>query len=265
VTTDLTEHLPAELAALVADLRSPDPEVRDTGAFTALATRIGPGFEDEHLPALGDAAVALLRDEQVQARSFGALLLAVVVDRDEVDAGTLRRWLGDFTRWYAGEADLRGYDDTVGWLHAVAHGADALGTFGGSPRLGPDDLGPLLQLAADRLLALTTYHLVHGEDDRLAIAVMTILVRGEVPTADVLAWLDRLATAWLEPGPAPAPAQVDNTVRFARTLHLQLTLGVHTGPDGPDEPLRHPVDRDELLHRLGSLLADGNPLYGSPA
>jgi hypothetical protein len=261
----VTEALPADLADLVAGLRSPDPAVRDTGAFTSLAMRIGPGAEDSHLVELGDAAIGLLGDGQVQARSFGALLLAAVVDRDEVDAATLRRWLGPFSDWYRGETDLRGHDEQLGWLHAVAHGADALGTFAGSPRLGPHELAPLLDLAADRLLAPTTYHLVDGEDDRLAIAVMTILVRDELPVQDVVVWLERLATSWLEPGPGPAPAQLDNTLRFARTLHLQLTLGVHTGPDGPDEPLRHPAARDELLRTLGGLLADGNPLYGTPA
>jgi hypothetical protein len=269
--------LPNDLAALVNDLRSPDPRVRDDGAYRSLATHISQGRADEHLVALGDACAALLADPAIQARSFGALLLALVVDRvntlssgiPEVGSAVqvvqpidVVRWLAVFLSWYSGEQDLRGHDQQLGWLHAVAHGADALAAFGGSRLLNSSELVMLLDVAAQRLHTPTAHHLTQREDDRLGVAAMTILSRGAVPASDACAWIDRLAEPWRDPAAGETSAQLDNTIRFARTLHLQLTLGVRLEPDGPALPM---PDRDELLHHLGTALADVGWLYGRPS
>jgi Protein of unknown function (DUF2785) len=269
--------LPDDLSALVDDLRSPDPRVRDEGAYSTLADRITKGKADGHLAALGDAGAALLADPAIQARSFGALLLALVVDRvntlsssipDHERAAVDVRpidivgWLAVFLTWYSGERDLRGHDETLGWLHAVAHGADTLEAFAGSPLLNPSDQLMLLHLAADRVHAPTPAHLTQQEDDRLGHAVMTILLRGAVPTDDACAWIDRLAAPWRDRTPGPTPAQVDNTIRLARALHLQLTLGIRLEPTGSVVLM---PDRDELLRHLGAALADVGWFYGHPA
>ena len=151
--------------------------------------------------ALGDAGAALLADPAIQARSFGALLLALVVDRvntlssgipevggavEVVQPIDVVRWLAVFLTWYSGEQDLRGHDQTLGWLHAVAHGADTLAAFGGSPLLNTAELVMLLDVAAERVHAPTAHHLTQQEDDRLGLAVMTILARGAVPAADAV-------------------------------------------------------------------------------
>ena len=94
------------------------------------------------------------------------------------------------------EPDLRGHDQTLGWLHAVAHGADTLAAFAGSPLLTASELLMLLDVAAERVHAPTAYHLTQQEDDRLGVAAMTVLLRGAVPTDDACAWIDRLAAPW---------------------------------------------------------------------
>jgi hypothetical protein len=268
--------LPDDLAALVDDLRSPDPRVRDEGAYRTLANLVSEGRADEHLGALGDAAAALFADPAIQARSFGALLLALVVDRVNTlssgipEVGSVRadvqpidivRWLAAFLTWYAGEQDLRGHDQTLGWLHAVAHGADTLAAFGGSRLLNTSELVMLLDVAAQRVHAPTAHHLTQQEDDRLGLAAMTILARGAVPADDTCAWIDRLAAPWRDRAGGETSAELDNTIRFARTLHLQLTLGIRLEPNGPVAPL---PDRDELLHHLGTALSDVGWLYGRP-
>ena len=268
--------LPDDLAALVDDLRSPDPRVRDEGAYSTLATRISQGRADEHLVALGDAGAALLVDPAIQSRSFGALLLALVVDRinslssgiPEVGSATevvrpidFVRWLALFLSWYSGEQDLRGHDQTLGWLHAVAHGADTLAAFGGSRLLNTSEQVMLLDVTAQRLHTPTAHHLTQQEDDRLGLAVLTILARGSVPADDMCAWIDRLAAPWRDRAGGETSAQLDNTIRFARTLHLQLTLGIRLEPEGPVLPI---PEKDELLHHLGAALSDVGWLYGSP-
>jgi hypothetical protein len=269
--------LPDGLAALVNDLRSPDPHVRDDGAYSTLATRITQGRADEHLVALGDAGAALLVDPAIQARSFGALLLALVVDRvnsrswgipevggavEVVQPIDFVRWLAVFLSWYSGEQDLRGHDQTLGWLHAVAHGADTLAAFGGSRLLNTSEQVMLLDVTAQRLHTPTAHHLTQQEDDRLGLAAMTILARGSVPADDICAWIDRLAEPWRDRPGGETSAQLDNTIRFARTLHLQLTLGIRLEPNGPVLPI---PQKDELLHHLGAALSDVGWLYGSPS
>jgi hypothetical protein len=264
-----TDTLPDELARLVEQLRSPDPAVRDEQAYSALGDRISSGRADRHLVALGEAGATLLGDPAVQARSFGALLVALVVERATTDGGDDRprplhlvSWLAAFAEWYAAERDLRGHDPQLGWLHAVAHGADALGAFAASPLLRPGELLVLLDLARERVQAPTAFHLTQNEDDRLAHAVMTVLLRDEVDDDALRGWVGRLAEPWLSSALGPVPAELDNTVRFARTLHLHLLLGVRDGPGGA---VRHPAGRDLLLAELGGALADMQWYFGRPA
>jgi hypothetical protein len=265
-TTAGGARLPAELARLVGQLRSSDPQVRDEHAWSALAQRLSSGRDDAHLVALGDAARALLLDPQVQARTFGALLLGEVVERANAGAPGVRpldvvTWFAAFAEWYPAERDLRGHDPQLGWLHAVAHGADTLAALGASPLLGPPELLLLLDLARERVQTPTPFHLVQNEDDRLAYAVLTVLLRDAVDDDALAGWVDRLAASWRDSAGGPVPAELDNTVRFARTLHLQLTLGVR---DEPGAQTRYPRSRDLLLESLGSALADVQWFYGRP-
>ena len=122
--------LARELADALAD---PDPAVRDGPAYSVLTTWISTGVLDEQLPWLGSAMAARFTDDHVQARTFAPLVLAWVVERGGFEQG----WVDAFERWYPAEADLRGYDSELGWLHAVAHGADLLGVLGAAGEPGP--------------------------------------------------------------------------------------------------------------------------------
>ncbi len=253
-----------KLSALVDDLRSPDPLVRDTGAYASLAALQRDGALDEHLVALGDRALELLVDAEVQARSFGALLLALVADRDNVTGratdDAVRRWVDGLTRWYADEPDTRGHDPRLGWLHAVAHGGDAVGELAGSPRLGHDDLVGLLGLLVRRATAPTPTSWLQNEDDRVAVAVMAVLRRDLLTADDVQVAVDALARAWRD-SEGPVSAEADNAVRLARTLHLQLVLGVRAAPDSD---VVHPAVRLAALRALGTALAEVHWFYGTP-
>lgn len=257
---------PEELLSLVDDLRSPDPVVRDTGAFTSLAALAVEGRLDKHLVELGVRGMGLLRDEEVQARTFGALLLALLADRDNMTGAAtdaaVHVWVASLVGWYADEPDTRGWDPQLGWLHAVAHGSDAIGELAMSPRLGRTMLIDLLHLLVNRTVAPTTVHWVQDEDDRVAIAVMSVLSRNLLAVADVVPELTRLGDTWRTAPSGPIPAQVDNAVRLARTLHLQLTLGVRTTPEAD---VVHPAVRDVALHELGGALADMHWFYGRPS
>ena len=257
--------LPDRLAALVSDLASPDPAVRDEGAFSGLAELAAGGDLDAHLVGLGDRAAALLSAPEVQARSFGALLVALVVDRDNRTgrAGdpAVRRLLAAVLRWYGDESDTRGHDDELGWLHAVAHGADALGELAASPRLSRDDLEVALDALVRRASGPAAQHWLQDEDDRVAVAIMAVLRRDLLGADEVQNAVDILAAGWRESPSGPVKAAADNTVRLARTLHLQLVLGVRAEPDGP---VVHPAVQGDALRLLGRALAEVHWFYGSP-
>lgn len=246
---------------LIDALCSPDPALRDEQAYPVLTAWIMAGSLDDQLSSLGERAVRLLAHSQIQARTFAALILAALVHRDTtadvVDTQTLLRWSDSFADWWLAETDLRGWDDQLGWLHAVAHGADVVGELGLSPRLGGDNLAGLLDLARARLLAPTGYVFAHQEDDRVALAMATVLARSELTSVAATSWLDdvRLHFESSRPGPVPAPAA--NTMRTLRSLYLMVDRGFRSDPEQNDQLI--PPHRSEILAALGGVLHQAFP------
>ncbi|GAA1945495.1 DUF2785 domain-containing protein [Kitasatospora viridis] len=207
-------------------LASPDPVVRDDHAYTALARWTREGHLDELLVPLGDAAVDRLTHPEVQARSFAPLVLRCVLARDLVDAQTAERWYAAFADWYPAEPDTRGWDDRLGWLHAVAHGADAAAAFARAlPHRAPD----LLQLCARRFTADTPHRYQQLEDARLARALTALLATPGLTEPAATAWLDVPATALADGGPGPVPPWACNTFATLQALHLHLARGLAEG------------------------------------
>jgi hypothetical protein len=236
-------------SSLVVLLSSPDPHERDEIAYIELARRIEDGDEDHALAQLGDLMAARFSDPEIQVRTFAALILAEVVDRDRITnlAGqsSVTRWRDAFAAWYRSEEDLRGWDDQLGWLHAIAHGADALGAFGRSPRLGPDDLTGLLALGRDRLLTGTDVMFANQEDDRLAYAIALVLTRQELEAHQITGWMEGISERFAASEGGPVPAWASNTMRTLRMLYVMADRGVRlpdTKAGGPIVPIGHGID-----------------------
>jgi Protein of unknown function (DUF2785) len=214
---------------LLTMLRSAGPGERDEVACLAMVDRIGSGAEDGDLVALGDEMALRLKDPEIQVRTFGALILAEVVERDMTTGGAtaeaVLRWRDDFAAWYPAERDLRGWDERLGWLHAVAHGADALAVFGRSPRLGRDDLLGLLGTGRERMLAETSYVFRDQEEDRLAYALALVLSRAELDEGDSVGWLGPVSDTFAAAEPGPVPASATNAMRTLRMLYLHCDRG----------------------------------------
>ncbi|GIG58204.1 hypothetical protein Lfu02_25760 [Longispora fulva] len=232
---------------LVELLRSPDPHVRDVLSYDILTEWV------EHLDeparvALGDTmATRMTDDPEIQARTFAPLILDCVVSE-----GTFRpEWLDAFIKWYPSESDLRGHHPELGWLHAVAHGADLLGAFGRSTAVDVDDLVTLLDVGIDRLLAPTAHVFDAQEDDRLAYALAIVLTRPELTEDEAVDWLEPCREAFsvrLRTGPS---AQVSNTMRTLRMLYMFADRGVHL--DGETAPVAIPHAR-AVKKALGAVL-----------
>lgn len=254
----------ADLAGLVDDLwvwlGSADPRERDEVAYSVLATWIERGLLDDRLRALGERAAGDLSAPEIQRRTFATLILAEVVGRAAevraVSAEQVRTWLNTWAAWYIAETDLRSWDPELGWLHAVAHGADTAGAFGKHPAPVGDDLRFLLGTLTERLRRVDQT-LVQGEDDRLALAAYRILCRPELGVPDLRAWLDALSPIWTELTPGPIPPNARLAVHTLRALDLFLTLGVREG-----ETVRFPAERDAMQTEMRRSLATVYPFYG---
>jgi hypothetical protein len=204
--------LSTELTGL---LGSPDPELRDEIAYTVFVSwiyqkrLIGP----DTLPGLIDQWVANLRQEigtttsdAVFRRSFSALTLSVVVARDNeapvLDAGAFRRLLNAAVEYLRAEQDLRGYDPVKGWVHSAAHTADLLKFLGRSRYLEPADQRVILDGIGAKMTAASVVF-THGEDERFARAVLSLVNRPDADREAFRAWLAQVRPKRLT---APLPS-----------------------------------------------------------
>ncbi|OIJ64684.1 DUF2785 domain-containing protein [Streptomyces mangrovisoli] len=240
------------LGRLVDGLRAVDPQVRDDGAYLA-AVRWIPGMRTQERCELGDRVAGLFADPAVQARAFAPLVLARIAD-----AGDWRDpWWRAFADWYPAETDLRGHDPVLGWVHAVAHGADLLAALARRP--GQDPV-PLAESAVARLLAPTDHVLDAQEDDRVAYALARVLSRPDLTEEQSVRWLEPVARAFATGEPGPVPAWASNTMRTLRMLYVVADRGLRTR--GTEEPLRHLTHRTAVLEALGETLAIVAPWSG---
>ncbi|GAA4203157.1 DUF2785 domain-containing protein [Actinocatenispora rupis] len=225
---DADAPVPGDLDAAVDELTgmlaAADPVVRDDRAYPLLVRWIGRGVLDDRLAALGETMLDRFHHPEVQARTFAPLILAAAVRRDTdadlLDAATLRRWRTAFAGWWSGETDIRGWDDRLGWLHAVAHGSDLVGAFGSSPRLSGPELAELLTLVAERITAPTDYQYAQMEEDRVARALGLVLARPEPTPAEATGWLGTVDALFATGEPGPLPVRVANTLAVLRAAYV---------------------------------------------
>jgi len=240
--------LPDLTAELTTMLGSTDPVERDEIAYPILTAWIGEGVYDDLLAGLGDGMAAGLTQG-----------LGECVARDNelslLPQTRLLEWGDRVSGWLVREQDVRGFVPGKGWAHAVAHGADAIGTLAGSAHFRLPELTVLLDVLADRVLLPTPIPLSSGEPDRLAAATMAVFRRRLVPLRMIEPWLARVtaaATTATRDGEDPY-LTTGNPEAFLRALHLQVAFA-------PE-----PIDvRADLLLELVASLRTSNQTYLKP-
>ena len=220
--------LPAHVEAAFELLASADPDERDELAYPALATWLETGKLDDALPQIGERAAALFGASESHTRSFAALVLTEVVLRDAavrlVSQAHLHAWQSAWAGWYLNEQDLRGWVEGVGWIHALAHGADVAAVLAQHPALGQTDLNTLLDTLNGRICTVTLApH--HAEDDRIALAAFLVLSRPEVTAADLRGWLASVQAMWQPEYGQPRSVAAAFAVQVGRSLLMFAHLG----------------------------------------
>jgi Protein of unknown function (DUF2785) len=175
--------------------------------------------------------------------------LQVRVRRVIERGGFAEHWVTAFERWYPTETDTRGYEPELGWLHAVAHGADLLGVLGRHPQVASDRM---LSLAARRMLAGTDRVWRDQEDDRLGHAIARTLARPGLTVAQSVSWLDVIDQRLAAGEPGPVPAFASNTMRTLRMVYPLADRGVRASSAAAAEQLPH---RDEVKAVLATSLS----------
>lgn len=239
-----------DLQVLLDGLASADPAVRDGWAYEELAQGIEGGRFAGEWPRIRGAALANLDSVDVQARTFAPLVLTWLVVAGDRDRGAFDA----VARWYPAETDTRGHDDRLGWLHAVAHGADYLGE---CARAGIATGPEVLSLLTARLVGPGPAWR-DQEDARVAHAA--VLALGRCGPDDAAAWLAPVAAALdavEETADQPQetgrdPAWMHNAYSTCASLYVALSEQPRDGED--DAHVEHgEVVCAELAHVMARI------------
>lgn len=201
------EELPQLLSELSDLLGSRNPKLRDDTAYLLLSRWI----LRHNLPRKNDCLRLLntwtsnlsyrldaspkQRDEAALRRSFSALSLVLLVERDRQHAflrrDTFHELVTKATNYMRLEPDERGYVPVLGWVHPTAHGADLLRHIAKSKRLEGRHHTTILDSITHRLQRLKLAFTA-GEDNRLAHAIVELTQRQDFETATLKLWLTSL-------------------------------------------------------------------------
>jgi hypothetical protein len=226
------------LRELSGYLGSRDPELRDDLAYTITAVWIKhqPQLSADELNSLLDEWRANLRvgvgesgTDTVLKRSFSALCLAALAERDLkspfLTEERYRTLLADALTYLKDERDLRGFDPTLGWIHATAHTSDLLTALAANPLFRSEDQGHVLNAISGRLVSAHEIFM-YGEQDRLALVAATIAQRKDVDSGEFHAWLNALDSdqrVWKDSPPNLELLQIfENDTYMLRGLAVYL-------------------------------------------
>lgn len=196
-----TGHTLAELTReLFSYLGSTDPELRDEIGYEVFANWLEHerysveeicGYIKELLANL-DTGINETESDSVFLRAFSVLFLAEIMHNDNkksfLDKADIKLILEKGILYLAAEKDPRGYVPVKGWAHSLAHTADLMLTLGRNKHLEESDLWKILNAISDKIIHSTNYIYIHGEDERLAIAVIEILRRDLISIKKVNSW-----------------------------------------------------------------------------
>ena len=220
---------------LFSYIPSLDPELRDDIGYEVFANWVETeSYSAEQLRGYLARLVENLQiglgeheSDSVFGRAFSILFLAEIIHRDNqqpyLEAREVTEALDRVFAYLAAENDPRGYVPIKGWAHALAHTSDALMVFARSPHLDSANLERILTAMSEKIRSATSWVYVHGEDDRLARAVVTAFAREMLTPDQIKHWLEGLSInwqgAWKDESQSGA---YFNTRNLLRAVHLRI-------------------------------------------
>lgn len=190
---------------LLGCVSDPDPAIRDGVAFEGLATWMrGDALDTATIDALYTGLMEQLADQtDVNGfqQPFAALLLAEVARTDRVKPAFTeqrRAALVAATAMYLNQiTDYRGYSESEGWRHGVAHASDLVLQLVLNPNINAGQVAVLMQSLAQQVSPPGAVFYIYGEPGRLARAVFYAHRRDIISQQDWQTWMAGIT--------APAP------------------------------------------------------------
>jgi hypothetical protein len=220
---------------LFSYLSSIDRELRDDIAYVVYANWLKQEmFQAEaiqsHVEKLLsnlDKGIGETESDTVFLRAFSILLLAEIVHNDNKKPLLNHKQVKEILEkgiWYIGaEKDARGYIPRKGWAHALAHTADLMLVLARNRHIDAGNLWSILATIGYKIVHSTNHVYIHGEDERLASAIVEILRRDTISLNQLEAWADSLAqpdgTDW-----KGALAEEERNHAFQNTRNLLRSL-----------------------------------------
>ncbi len=191
--------------ALLDCVGDPDPTIRDGLVYEGLAKWLrGKRLTPVTIRAMYDNLLGQLTaapDAAGFRQPFAALILSEVARSDRIESvlseAQRARLVTEAARYLRSVSDYRGFSETEGWRHGVAHGSDLVLQLAVNSQIDAASVDTLMAAIAVQVSPPGAVFYVYGEGDRLARAVFFAHRRGVLPVA----WWD----AWFEGVSSPAP------------------------------------------------------------
>jgi hypothetical protein len=224
--------------ALLACVADPSPELRDGVAFEAIASWLrGEKLDSSTYQTLYSGLMLQLQaapDAAGYRQPFAALILSEVarVDRLKISLSADQReqLVVAAANYLANVRDYRGFSESEGWRHGVAHGADLALQLVLNEATSAGQMQSLLDAVAVQVAPAVKVFYIYGEPSRLARVVYyahrrNILLPGywedwfaQIAQPDPLAsWPDAFSNQ-------TGLARRHNTMSFLLAMHLNASL-----------------------------------------
>lgn len=241
---------------LIGCLGDPRPAIRDGIAFEALSKWMrGAQLDQATLKQVRDLLMPGLdsKDPAGFRAPFSALVMSEVARTDRIKpwmtADERETLVQAATKYLPSVKDYRGFSDTDGWRHGVAHGSDFILQLALNPGINKPQLDRLLEAVASQVSpeGAPAYH--NAEPERLAQPVFYIAQRGMHDETEWDAWFSRV----LNPAPLASwdvafsseagLSKRHNTLEFILVLHAAASQSANPNVSRMMPALREALKR----------------------
>lgn len=190
---------------MLSNIGSTDPELRDKLIFNTFCTLIEKDYlnknQMEHIieVCLNNLFLGIDRIESdlVFTRSFSSLTIGLLLQKDRKQSflkeEVVLNIINKSTQYLNLEKDIRGYVETKGWAHSIAHGADLLVEAVKHPLFNNNLSSVYLETIKECLFKKSTTNtpFVDGEEERLVFVVEALIEKG-LTTNEINNWVSEI-------------------------------------------------------------------------